>query len=601
MLAYLFINILIRLNMKNIRVVFLIINSLLSLSTDAQKFGWTNHLLKTDGTMHWIDLEIDKKGNYIGIVEFLTFLPELPGVTMCNKYIPPFDNYGSMIIYLDKKGNCLWTHTLHSDSGAAGGLYISIDKGDNFYLSGSFIGKINLAPGIFLDSGSPQNSYSFIAKYDSKGELVWYKTLKVKDPSKTYTVISGIENDSSENLYLLLDHGQEILFFENQIVQNNHMPLKYFSRILKLDKEGNLIWSKLFESEYGSPQLKNLKSDHNGNIIILGTFIGKSMKVDSQEIINSYQGNLQKYDGFIIKFSCNGDVLWLHSFGGKNTDDYGSGLEIDLQDNIYLTIRPSYSGPFELFDTLITDTLLEMPSCIAKLNSDGIKQWFRVYDFGVSNNNGYVTAIDKKNQLHIAWSLTKDSIKIEEKVLKRINKGQENQYDMIYLIIDTSGRIVSLYSWGGEKDDIIYNIVVLPNGEITISGGFSSDTLTLGEHSLYKFANKPTGNLTSDGFIANISPDVMVGSKDVRKQESNLISIHPNPARDLIQIQFDEELHADGHIEILTTTGTLMMFLHINKGSTSTNVDVRNWPAGIYLVRYRDMEGRSSVERMEVE
>lgn len=87
------------------------------------------------------------------------------------------------------------------------------------------------------------------------------------------------------------------------------------------------------------------------------------------------------------------------------------------------------------------------------------------------------------------------------------------------------------------------------------------------------------------------------------KSDENRIDMwcHPNPARDLLQIRFDEDLSADGRVDILTTTGTVMKSIFINKASTSNTVDVRDWPAGVYMVRYRDMEGRSSVERLVVE
>ena len=87
------------------------------------------------------------------------------------------------------------------------------------------------------------------------------------------------------------------------------------------------------------------------------------------------------------------------------------------------------------------------------------------------------------------------------------------------------------------------------------------------------------------------------------KSDENRIDMwcHPNPARDLLQIRFDEDLRSDGRVEILTATGTAMKSFIISKGSASTTVDVRDWPAGVYFVRYRDMEGRSSVERVVVE
>ncbi|MBK8405087.1 MAG: hypothetical protein IPL25_13695 [Saprospiraceae bacterium] len=36
-----------------------------------------------------------------------------------------------------------------------------------------------------------------------------------------------------------------------------------------------------------------------------------------------------------------------------------------------------------------------------------------------------------------------------------------------------------------------------------------------------------------------------------------------------------------------------MKSINIGKGSGCTTVDVRDWPAGVYFVRYRDIEGRS--------
>lgn len=590
--------------MKKIWIYYILIISGLPFVLDAQKFDWVKHILKTDALIQVVNSDADSEDNLICLAYFFSDPPIYPNVDLCSTYFNPANNdfpVGSLMYKLDKNGNCVWTHQLSTAEGATDGISsLEIDQEDNWYFVSSFSGIIELAPGIFIDSGSPQHTQIVVSKYNKDGNLFWYKILKVRDPTKA-APYSGIHTDRFGNIFLLVDHSFEPLIYNEVPILYNNINLKYNSTIIKLDKNGELVWTKPMQSPNGGVKLYNIKSDYEGNVVAVGNITGKFFQVDQKTYYNTNQSSNLFADAFVFKLLSNGEVSWLKGYGVSHTQDYLGGLEIDRMKNIYLCGVSMNIGPYNILDSLFNIPNLNEPSYIAMLDSNGNRKWIKAFDIGIANNFGNFSGMIKENKLITTWSLTKDSFVIDDLVIYRKGKGAINQYDMVYLITNQSGKIENVYCWGGNDFDRILDVSIQSDHGVIISGQFSSDTLSLGEHSLYKFINTPTGNPSADGFIARISPDGMVGYNDHRNHDVNLISIHPNPAQDLFQIQFDEDLSVDGRVEILTTTGTLMKSINIGKGSTSTTVDCRDWPAGVYFVRYRDTEGRSSVERVVVE
>jgi hypothetical protein len=585
-------------------IYFLILNLLVPLISEAQKFDWVKQTLKSDGSIIELSSAVDSKDNLICLAYYFSNPPTYPKVELCSTLFSPgnIDFPVACLMYkLDKSGNCIWSHQLSTLQGATENLLsLKIDHEDNYYFVSSFSGIITLAPGVFIDSGSPQQTQIVVSKFNKEDKLLWYKIMKVRDSTKVSPFTWAIHIDQLDNLFILVDHSHEPLIYDNIPILYSNINLKYNSTIIKLNQDGNLVWSKPIQSPNGGVELFNIKSDKTGNIVVIGNIFEKSIQIDQQTYLNSDQSSIPNADAIVFKLSSDGEVLWLKGYGSGQTQDYFAGLEIDFWGNIYISGVSRLLGPYKILDSLINNSNLIHPSFIAMVDSNGNRKWIKVLDLGLANNLGYFTEITKDNKLISTWSLTKDSVFIDDQLIFRAGKGANSQYDMVCLITNPSGRVENAYCWGGSDFDRILDVSLQSDDGVILSGQFSSDTLTLGEHSLYKL-NKPKGYSSDDGFIARISPDGMVGSKDLRNPESSLISIIPNPTRDLIQIRFDEVLNADGKVDILTTTGTLMKSINIGKGSTSTTIDVRDWPAGVYFVRYRDIEGRSSVERVVVE
>ena len=591
--------------MKNFYLYFILFSLFFKFNSISQNIEWVNHIAKTDGGLEDLNLVVDSKDNLIGLAYYYSFQPTYPPVKWCSdKYYQENSSFpiANILFKLDKNGHCKWSRNLATNEGGLNlDVPLLIDSEDNYYLTSSFSGLIQIVPDSFLNSGSPQHTQIIICKFNSDNEMLWNKILKVNDPSKASPFVLTNHIDHQGNLYLAIDHAQGKLLYDGELLSYNNLTLNYNTTIIKLNHRGELIWSKPLQSAYGGVHAFNIKSDYNGNIVIIGSFNGNLIQVDHFTYYNSDIRRVSTADAFVLKMGDNGKVLWLKGFGNFQTNDYIGGLEIDLHGCIYISGVSSISGPYKILDSIITDSNLIDPRFIAMIDSLGNRKWIKVLDLGQSNNSGSITAMTRSNKLITTWSLTRDSVIIDDRVIFRIGKGTDSQYDMVYLITDTSGLIENAFCWGGNDFDSILDVSLQSDDGVIISGKFSSDTLAFGEHTLYKFKNEPTTYPSTDAFIARISPDGMVATKDYKSNSQSLVSILPNPSIDYIQIQLNTEITGEGELQIMNVEGRIMRDIHVKSGTSDIQLDVRDWPGGVYFVRYIDMVGRSSVRKVVVE
>ncbi|MBK7881801.1 MAG: T9SS type A sorting domain-containing protein [Saprospiraceae bacterium] len=517
------------------------------------------------------------------------------------KYISNTENTDiEFLVKYNSKGQCIWQHKFTDNFTGVldAGLFLSTDLLGNILIAGAHRGKVWLDSEHFIQSPDGVGE-AFVAKLDPNGKLLWHRILKNEKGKLGEVSVGRVTTDQEGNIYLSSVHSYGHLILDSIRIEYQSLVGSHKATVFKLDPNGKMEWYKKMESY--SNIFQHIKINNNQQIILAGSFTGTELSVDQVILRNRDTVNPKiSSDAVLLVLDQTGNVKFIKSLGG-NKPEYVSDMTIDEQGNIFIG-GTSESKEIDIFSKKI----FSLPSSqysinfLAKINPNYELEWL-FDDHVLGWFSLHFIVLNKNKDLWTAWRLSNDTI-----ILNGIPfvSMSDSSPDFLFIRFKNSGNIDQVFQLNGngwEGTGCVDCTGLHPDGGIVISGLFSSDTLFFGDIAIPKVSRQKIGDRTSTGFIARMSPDGMVGSKDVSKQESNLISIHPNPARDLIQIQFDEELHADGHIEILTTTGTLMMFLHINKGSTSTNVDVRNWPAGVYFVRYRDMEGRSSVERVVVE
>jgi PKD repeat protein len=221
------------------------------------------------------------------------------------------------------------------------------------------------------------------------------------------------------------------------------------------DCEGDTLdWIGLQYSTGGSAQMNCIRSDSYGNIYATGIFSGT---------IN-YKGHILTsagyYDTFIAKYSNDGDLLWIKSYGGTLSEVTWK-MEIDTNENIF--ILGDFVGTI-YFEDLELTALERQDIFIVKLNSSGIPQWAK--SAGTTNDD-YATniGVDKSGECFITGYYN-GTMFFDDQSITSVN-----EQDDIYLAkYDTSGVLKWLKSYGTTSRELGINLTSDENNNIFLTG-----------------------------------------------------------------------------------------------------------------------------------
>lgn len=306
-----------------------------------------------------------------------------------------------LTIKYNSNGELVWKQSLNwtgnrSDVPAS----IALDKNNNVYVTG--YGYVGPAPLLKEDL--------VVAKYNIKGNLEWTRShssptaysahgFSVVTDSSNYVYVSGYSYDSIITIKYSESGNTmwERTFFNNQVNyvvplfskidnQNNIIVIGYYTVAsqenfvtLKYDNNGNLLWSRIFDSPIGAQDnAKALIVDDSSNIYVAGS-----------SFTNFY------FDVLLIKYAPNGDTLWVKTYdGGNNSNDAGNCMTIDIFGNVYVS---GYArSDITYFDYLTI-----------KFNPNGDIKWIKTYTSPLvtySEDIVYGISIDSSNSVIISGS-----------------------------------------------------------------------------------------------------------------------------------------------------------------------------------------------------
>ena len=289
-----------------------------------------------------------------------------------NIFIKKFDNLGKM----------LWTKHAYG-VGTKSGSGICADKDGNIYITGYFEGSIVF--GGSKSFSSRGKSDMFIAKYDSKGKLLWAD----RAGGDLFDGGNSVAVDKDGNI-LVCGFFEEKIKFGNKTIESSGYRDVFLA---KYNPKGEV----LFVKQAGSPEADDfaygVAADRSANIYITGMCSGSTV-FDDKQLRNT--GN---FDIFLAKYSADGKVLWARQAGGK-LGDAAYGISIAGDESIYLT---GYFKDVAKFDTISIGTADKTDDDIfvARYNPKGKIIWVkqaggsqRDYGFSISNDrvgNSYIT------------------------------------------------------------------------------------------------------------------------------------------------------------------------------------------------------------------
>lgn len=315
----------------------------------------------------------------------------------------------------------------------------------------------------------------FLAKYNSKGNVIWAKSAG----GDSGDIGSSVASDGFGNVFVTghfdsdsISFGQATLFHSNTSDRDMY--------IVKYDSDGTVLWAKNGTSTVTSTG-HGLCTDAIGNVYVTGEVNGGSITFDFGTITTS---NL-----FIVKFDPDGNAIW--GKGSSSANSYvasGNSIEVDATGNIYVT------GEFIDTVSFDTHTLTAFPFLsifTLKLDSSGNVIWAKGSEGGNFFGGAYSTlALDRNDNLYVTGTFTTDTIIFDNTIL--INAGGS---DFFILKYDASGDILWAKSNGSNQYENSYCITTDSFGNSYVSGSYSSDSLNFGTSQLISSGSY-------DGFIA---------------------------------------------------------------------------------------------------
>jgi uncharacterized delta-60 repeat protein len=362
--------------------------------------AWLNRI---DGPAHGSDHGHDVKTDAAGNVFVTGWIESSAG------------NTDAYTVKYSPGGDLLWGNTyVGSATGVDYGYALAVDQNGNAYVGG-------------FGNGNNPTFDIFILKYNSNGDVVW--TQRWSSPIQTYSAYAySVAVDKQENVYVTG-------FMSDGLTDGEFITLKY-------DSTGNLQWSARYNGSPNSIDYSNcIVVDASGNSYITGWSGGAN--------------NL--HDCTTIKYSPNGDELWVRRYNGSADDnDYAYRVALDSSENVYATGQSVETGSDNDITTI-------------KYSPDGDVLWTQHYD-GPANgyDAGQAIAVDANGNAYVTG-----------------NHTTATGLDCATLKYSTDGELLwaASYNGPGNGGDVLISIALddLANAYVSgfVASGGASDFVTI--------------------------------------------------------------------------------------------------------------------------
>jgi hypothetical protein len=320
----------------------------------------------------------------------------------------------------------------------------------------------NPGPGV-LNITSSGNTDIFVLKLNSTGNLIWAKTVG----GSSSDVCNSLKIDGLGNIYST-GWFQGTVDFDPGFGTSNLTSFPSLGiYIQKLSSSGNFLWAK-YSGAFFDDGARALHVDASGNVYTTGFF---NLTVDFNpgpglNTLTSVGGE----DVFIQKLNPSGTFVWAKSYGGA-FDDEGTGIVTDNSGNVF-TIG-TFNGTVDFDPGPGVFNLTSVGSVdifIQKLDASGNFVWAKSMG-GQFIDRGLGIALDNSGNVYNAgyFESTVDFDPGMDSLL-----FTSTAIDLYIQKLDSVGDLVWVRTIGGYSNDQAEDISVDDNGNIYITGIFSS-------------------------------------------------------------------------------------------------------------------------------
>jgi len=330
-------------------------------------------------------------------------------------------------IKMDPSGNVLWSRS-EGGSHIDFALSTTVDLQGQIYLTGGFRSEDMLVGNQEISTQGGEDV--FILKYSPDGNPVWCQRFGAEENDFGQQVASNQEGD----IFVVGSYRSSRINFGAAEFSNAGFADGF---LIRLSSTGNVIWAKSIKGD-GWEQILDISISPNGNAYIFGSYGGKSLLAEEQEIRSHGEEDM-----FISKFDPNGNLLWLSGQGGLGNDN-GYGIATGPGEEVYIT--GLYESSFIQFGSTRLENQGSGDLFLSKIQGNLVSSEPSEIDpeFSIFPNptHGQFTIITPPEKMEIRmYSMNGSLIKIFEKPLGIIQSQ----------ITLTSGGIYFINSQGSNR------------------------------------------------------------------------------------------------------------------------------------------------------
>lgn len=417
-------------------------------------------------------------------------------------------------------------------------------------------------------SYSISNSDAIIFKLDSVGNTQWFKIyggsqqesakymIKDFDGNFVFTGYTSSFGNGSYDVYLVkINSNGDTLFTKSfggidweegnhilQLQDSSYLITGYtFSfgagakdgYILKVSKEGNLIWDKTFGYQNNEEIYEALELKNDSSVIFVG-------------YTNSIGNGLN--DGWAVKIDIDGNQEWETTLGEDFNDEFRSVLK-------------SYDGNYIIYGN-------------SKSRSTNKDKWYVTHNYINTLGEPYSYIIEDGENANAFLSrviLGNDSTYVLTGFTDKFGGGKNDMFCVIY------NRYVAYQSGPtmGEQENEIGNDLKITHDKGYILVGTTNSFGEKGYQNIYVVKNDSTN------YSPRYSEEITVNIKEERNKNFN---IYPNPFSDFFVIK-SELINQNTEFELYDLSGKKVYNYSFQLSNNQCTIKTNNLENGIYFLK----------------
>ncbi|OFY86209.1 MAG: hypothetical protein A3F72_07080 [Bacteroidetes bacterium RIFCSPLOWO2_12_FULL_35_15] len=446
--------------------------------------------------------------------------------------------------------------------------------GTNYvYVAGEIEGTgLITFPGSSITLNCVGDNDVFLLKYDLAGNLLWARSEGTWYNEKA----QGVTLDNDGNVYITGKFTDTTRFGGTLIPGAGFKDMF----IAKYDTNGNLLWMK-HEGGPGREEGISVKCDAVGNAYVCGMYSdGAVFGGNTYSTVLTPSGHY--YDAYLAKYSPNGTLLWLKSFGG-DYDDVAWSLTADNNGKIYIA---GEFNAYATFDSFYLTSMGKADIFVAALDPVTENfQWIsqaggplldRVRGIGTDGTNLFITGQYGGTAAFGLNSITAaDSSDVF--IAGMGNSGNFNW------AMTVSGPADSFEPLGYESGN---GVTALPSGEVYATGAIL-DGGVFGSTAYPKYSQ-------TDIFIAKI---LQVGTNIPEVNGAGDFLIYPNPGNGIFSL--DVRKLSDQKLEVtIQNCWGQIVDKRMNNPNSVLKLDLSAQQKGFYFVEIKTQDERIYREKI---